>query len=179
MQALNKQAAAHPEGVRPHEHASLVDATAGPEQEYFLIDRNFYFSRPDLIATGRTLYGAGKPLKGQEFEDQYFGVIPDRVLACMLDTERELFKLGIPVKTRHNEVAPAQYELAPVFENANVANDHQQLIMITLQRVAAEVWLDVPVAREAVCRHQWLGQAPQLVVGLQLGQPARARREPA
>ena len=134
MQALNKQAQRILK-LFGHTNVSPVTATAGPEQEYFLIDRNFYFSRPDLIATGRTLYGA-KPPKGQEFEDHYFGAIPERVLACMLETERELYKLGVPVKTRHNEVAPAQYELAPVFENANVATDHQQLIMITLQRVA-------------------------------------------
>ena len=89
---------------------------------------------------GRSLFGA-KPAKGQEFEDQYFGAIPERVLACMLDAERELFKLGVPVKTRHNEVAPSQYELAPVYENANVAADHQQIIMITLQRVAQKYGL--------------------------------------
>ncbi len=88
-----------------------------------------------MLTAGRTLFGA-KPPKGQEFEDHYFGAIPERVLAFMLETERELFKLGIPVKTRHNEVAPAQYEIAPVFESANLANDHQQLMMITLKRVA-------------------------------------------
>jgi glutamine synthetase len=134
MQALNKQAQRILK-LFGHANVGPVTATAGPEQEYFLIDRNFFFSRPDLIATGRTLYGA-KPPKGQEFEDHYFGAIPERVLACMLETERELYKLGVPVKTRHNEVAPAQYEVAPVFENANVATDHQQMIMITLQRVA-------------------------------------------
>ena len=112
-----------------------VFASAGPEQEYFLIDRNFYFARLDLVTCGRTLYGA-KPPKGQEFEDHYFGAIPERVLACMLEAERELFKLGVPAKTRHNEVAPAQYELAPLYENANVATDHQQTIMQTLTRVA-------------------------------------------
>src|SRR4029450_2848416 len=112
-------------------------ATAGPEQEYFLIDRNFYFARPDLMATGRTLFGA-KPPKGQEFEDQYFGAIPERVLAYMLDCEREVSKLGVPVKPRHNEVAPAQYEVAPVYENANVAADHQQMIMLVHQKVAAK-----------------------------------------
>ena len=85
--------------------------TAGAEQEYFLIDRNFFFVRPDLMGTGRTLFGA-KPPKGQEFDDHYFGAIPDRVLAYMLECEHELFKLGIPVKTRHNEVAPGQYEIA-------------------------------------------------------------------
>ncbi len=134
MQALNKQSQRILK-LFGHQQASPVTATAGPEQEYFLIDRNFFFSRPDLMTTGRTLYGA-KPPKGQEFEDHYFGAIPERVLACMLETERELYKLGVPVKTRHNEVAPAQYELAPVYENANVATDHQQMIMITLQRVA-------------------------------------------
>src|SRR4029434_9853829 len=103
-----------------HKEVGHVAATAGPEQEYFLIDRNFFFARPDLLNAGRSLFGA-KPPKGQEFEDQYFGAIRDRVLACMLDTERELFKLGIPVKTRHNEVAPNQYEIAPVYENANIA----------------------------------------------------------
>ncbi|HWA98488.1 MAG TPA: glutamine synthetase III [Pirellulales bacterium] len=112
-----------------------VGASAGPEQEYFLIDRNFYFSRPDLVATGRTLYGA-KPPKGQEFEDHYFGAIPDRVLACMLETERELFKLGVPVKTRHNEVAPSQYEIAPLYESANVGTDHNHMVMLMLQKVA-------------------------------------------
>jgi len=134
MQALNKQAQRILK-LFGHSDAGQVTATAGPEQEYFLIDRNFYFARPDLITTGRTLYGA-KPPKGQEFEDHYFGAIPERVLACMLETERELYKLGVPVKTRHNEVAPAQYELAPVYENANVATDHQQITMLTLQRVA-------------------------------------------
>ncbi|MCA9917678.1 MAG: glutamine synthetase III [Anaerolineales bacterium] len=114
---------------------SLITATAGPEQEYFLIDRNFYMARPDLMTAGRTLFGAA-PAKGQQFDDHYFGAIPERVLACMLETERELYKLGVPVKTRHNEVAPGQYEVAPVYENANVATDHQQLIMLTLKRVA-------------------------------------------
>ena len=95
----------------------------------------FSFSRPDLLGTGRTLFGALPP-KGQEFEDHYFGAIPERVLAFMLETERELFKLGIPAKTRHNEVAPGQFELAPVFENGNLATDHQQLTMVTLRRVA-------------------------------------------
>ena len=114
---------------------SLVTSTAGPEQEYFLIDRNFFMARPDLMTAGRTLFGAA-PAKGQEFDDHYFGAIPERVLACMMETERELYKLGVPVKTRHNEVAPGQYEVAPVYENANVATDHQQLIMIMLRRVA-------------------------------------------
>jgi glutamine synthetase len=116
-------------------HASKVYSTAGPEQEYFLIDKNFYYLRPDLINAGRTLFGA-KPPKGQEMEDHYFGAIPERVLACMLETEIELFKLGVPVKTRHNEVAPSQYEIAPLFENANVATDHNMMVMETMKRVA-------------------------------------------
>ena len=124
-----------------HKEIGMVSSTAGAEQEYFLIDRNFFFARPDLLNAARTLFGA-KPPKGQEFEDQYFGAIPDRVLACMLETERELFKLGIPVKTRHNEVAPSQYEIAPVYENANVATDHQQLVMLTMKKVAQKYGME-------------------------------------
>ena len=120
--------------------AERVFATCGPEQEYFLIDRNFYFARPDLINAGRTLFGATPP-KGQEMEDQYFGAIPARVLACMSEVESELYKVGVPVKTRHNEVAPSQYEIAPVFENANVAADHQMMTMETLRRVAPKYGL--------------------------------------
>src|SRR5687767_11002022 len=115
--------------------AERVFTTCGPEQEYFLIDRNFYFARPDLINAGRTLFGA-KPPKGQEMEDQYFGAIPERVLSCMAEVELELYKVGVPVKTRHNEVAPSQYEIAPVFETANVAADHQMITMETMKRVA-------------------------------------------
>ncbi len=115
--------------------AERVVTTCGPEQEYFLIDRNFYFARPDLINAGRTLFGA-RPPKGQEMEDQYFGAIPERVLACMAEVETELYKVGVPVKTRHNEVAPSQYEVAPIFENANLATDHQMILMETLKRVA-------------------------------------------
>src|SRR5579863_9421555 len=117
-----------------------VHTTCGPEQEYFLIDRYFYFARPDLINTGRTLFGA-KPPKGQELEDQYFGVIPERVLAYMSEVEFELSKLGVPIKTRHNEVAPSQYEVAPIFENSNLATDHQNLIMQTLRSVAEKYGL--------------------------------------
>jgi glutamine synthetase len=120
--------------------AERVFATCGPEQEYFLIDRNFYFARPDLINAGRTLFGAAPP-KGQEMEDQYFGTIPERVLACMAEVESELFKVGVPVKTRHNEVAPSQYEIAPVFENANVAVDHQMMTMEVLKQVAPKYGL--------------------------------------
>ncbi len=134
MQALNMQAQRVLK-VFGHEDVGQVIPTAGAEQEYFLVDRNFYYSRPDLVITGRTLLGAAMP-KGQELEANYFGVIPERVLAFMMDAESELYKLGVPVKTRHNEVAPSQFEVAPVYENANVSADHQHLVMITLQRVA-------------------------------------------
>jgi glutamine synthetase len=120
-----------------HENPDAVVSFAGPEQEYFLIDRSFFLSRPDLLNAGRTLFGAKAP-KGQEFDDHYFGAIPQRVLGFMLDAERELFKLGIPAKTRHNEVAPGQFEIAPVFERSNVAADHQQLLMVTFKRVAQQ-----------------------------------------
>jgi len=117
-----------------------VFTTVGAEQEYFLIDKNFYYARPDLVTTGRTLFGAPPP-KGQELEDQYFGSIPERVLACMADGEAQLFKLGVPVKTRHNEVAPSQYEIAPIFENSNLATDHQNLIMEVLRKTAEKYGL--------------------------------------
>jgi glutamine synthetase len=112
-----------------------VVPTLGAEQEYFLIDRAFYTLRPDLVTAGRTLIGA-KPPKGQELEDHYFGSIKDRILAFMQEMENELYKLGIPIKTRHNEVAPSQYEMAPIFEEANVASDHNQIAMETMNRVA-------------------------------------------
>jgi len=118
-----------------HENLNSVVAFCGPEQEYFLVDRHFFLARPDLLNAGRTLFGT-KPAKGQEFDDHYFGAIPERVLGFMMDTERELFKLGIPAKTRHNEVAPGQFEIAPMFERGNVASDHQQLLMTTFKSVA-------------------------------------------
>jgi glutamine synthetase len=117
------------------DEAQKVFTTCGNEQEYFLIDEAYFFARADLVTTGRTLFGA-KPPKGHELDDHYFGSIPERVLACMLEVENELAKLGVPIKTRHNEVAPAQYEVAPVFENSNLSVDHQQLTMRTLQAVA-------------------------------------------
>jgi glutamine synthetase len=120
--------------------AQRVITTCGPEQEYFLIDRQFYFNRPDLINAGRTLFGA-RPPKGQELEDHYFGSIPDRALAFMMEVERELYRVGVPVKTRHNEVAPGQYELAPIFEHANVATDHQMMTMEMLRRIAPKYGL--------------------------------------
>jgi len=112
-----------------------VVATVGVEQEYFLIDEEFYFRRPDLVMSGRTLFGA-QPPKGQELEDHYFGSIPDRVLTFMTDAEHQLYALGIPVKTRHNEVAPGQFEIAPIFEQANIAADHQQLLMQVFKNTA-------------------------------------------
>jgi len=141
MDALSKQAMRILRLFGNHE-ASRVHSTCGPEQEYFLIDKNFYFARPDLVNAGRTLFGA-KPPKGQEMEDHYFGSIPERVLACMLESEMELYKLGVPVKTRHNEVAPSQYEIAPLFENANVATDHNMLVMETMARVAGRYGLQL------------------------------------
>jgi glutamine synthetase len=118
-----------------HENPAHIVSFCGPEQEYFLVDRHFFLARPDLLNAGRTLFGS-KPPKGQEFDDHYFGAIPERVLGFMMDTERELFKLGIPAKTRHNEVAPGQFEIAPMFERGNIAADHQQLLMTTFKTIA-------------------------------------------
>ncbi len=134
MQALDTQAKRILK-LFGHETIARVSASAGPEQEYFLIDKAFFYSRPDLLSAGRTIFGA-KPPKGQEFDDHYFGVIPERVMSFMYEVDRELFKLGIPSKTRHNEVAPGQFEIAPVFESANVAADHQQLVMTVLKKIA-------------------------------------------
>ncbi len=120
--------------------AERIVTTCGPEQEYFLIDSYFYLSRPDLINAGRTLFGA-KPPKGQELEDQYFGAINDRAMAFMSEVESELYKVGVPVKTRHNEVAPTQYEIAPIFENANLSTDHQMMTMETMRRTAPKYGL--------------------------------------
>ncbi len=120
--------------------AKRVFTTVGPEQEYFLIDEQYFFERPDLITTGRTLFGA-KPAKGHELDDHYFGSIPERVLAYMMDCEQQLASLAVPVKTRHNEVAPGQFELAPTFENSNVGSDHQQLTMQILQSTARKYGL--------------------------------------
>src|SRR6516162_7942963 len=139
MQALDTQARRVLK-LFGHEKIAHISSTGGPEQEYFLIDRNFFYARPDLLNAGRTLFGA-KPPKGQEFEDHYFGSIPERVLAFMLDVERELFKLGIPIKTRHNEVAPGQFEVAPTYESSNLAADHQQLAMTFLKSVAEKYGL--------------------------------------
>jgi len=120
--------------------ARRVRATLGPEQEFFLVDEEFVYRRPDLVTCNRTLFGA-KPPRGQELEDHYFGSIPDRVLDCMNELELELYRLGVPVTTRHNEVAPGQYEMAPIYEEANIAADHQQLTMSTMRRVARKYGL--------------------------------------
>jgi glutamine synthetase len=134
MDALSRSALKALDLLGDHE-AKRIFTTVGPEQEYFLVDEQYYFERPDLYTTGRTLFGA-KPPKGHELDEHYFGTIPERVLAFMMESEQELRKLGVPVKTRHNEVAPGQYELAPIFENSNVGSDHQQLTMSVLQSVA-------------------------------------------
>ncbi|MDR2018009.1 MAG: glutamine synthetase III [Syntrophobacterales bacterium] len=115
--------------------SNKVISTVGPEQEYFLVDKKFYLERIDLMLAGRTVFGAPAP-KGQELEDQYFGAIKDRVSDYMTDLNMELWKMGITSKTQHNEVAPAQYEMAPVFSTANIATDHNQLVMETMQKVA-------------------------------------------
>lgn len=115
--------------------ATKVTSTVGPEQEYFLVDKKFYLDRLDLMLAGRTIFGAPAP-KGQELEDQYFGAIKDRVSHYMRDLNTELWKMGITSKTQHNEVAPAQYEMAPVFATANIATDHNQLVMETMQKIA-------------------------------------------
>jgi glutamine synthetase len=112
-----------------------VYTTMGPEQEYFLIDRSHFALRPDLVMAGRSLIGAPPP-RGQQLEDHYFGGIPERIQACIAEVETELYKLGVPIVTRHNEVAPSQFEMAPRFEETDVAVDHNQLVMATLRRVA-------------------------------------------
>ena len=115
--------------------ASRVQTSIGPEQEYFLVDRRLAEQRPDLLLTGRTLFGAPSP-KGQELEDQYFGPIRERILAFMMDLDRELWRLGIPAKTRHNEVAPGQFEMAPVYEATSVGSDHNMVVMAMMRRLA-------------------------------------------
>ncbi len=134
MQAINKQALRVLK-LFGNEDVTSVKTTVGPEQEYFLIDKDAYLKRPDLIYTGRTLFGAMPP-KGQELEDHYFGVIKPRVQAFMNDLNEELWKLGITAKTEHNEVAPAQHELAPIFSTTNIAADNNQLAMEIMQKIA-------------------------------------------
>ncbi|MFI5235991.1 MAG: glutamine synthetase III [Gemmatimonadales bacterium] len=142
MEALSKQALRILRIFGTDRGVTRVYTTVGPEQEYFVIDRELYYRRPDLLTCERTLFGA-RPPKGQQLEDHYFGTIPARVLAFMADSERELYQAGVPVKTRHNEVAPGQYEIAPLFEMSQVASDHQMVLMETLRRVATRHGLHV------------------------------------
>ena len=135
MQALNHQALQF--CVYSDTDAKRVVSSVGPEQEYFLIDKNLYLKRPDLLFCGRTLFGA-RPPKGQEMEDHYFGAIKHRVSEFMRELNEELWKLGIYAKTEHNEVAPAQHELAPIYSETNIATDHNQLIMELMKSIAAK-----------------------------------------
>ena len=139
MEAINKEALRilH---LFHHDDVKMVKSTVGPEQEYFLVDIEQYKQRKDLIYTGRTLFGLPAP-KGQEMEDHYFGTIKSRVQTFMKELNTELWKLGVLVKTEHNEVAPAQYELAPIFSTSNIATDHNQLTMELIQRIAKKTWL--------------------------------------
>jgi glutamine synthetase len=136
LEALNKS------GIKllralGNQTVSKLYATVGAEQEYFLIDQDFYYKRQDLLLTGRTLLGANPP-KGQQLDDHYFGSIRERVLSFMHDAEEELYRLGIPAKTRHNEAAPCQFEIAPLYEEANLACDHNQLLMEVLKKTAVQ-----------------------------------------
>jgi len=135
MDALNEQAMRILKLFGTDKGVSRVLTTLGPEQEYFLVDKGLFYARPDLMVCNRTLFGA-QPPKGQQLEDHYFGSIPGRVMAFMSEVEREVYRVGVPLKTRHNEVAPGQYEFAPIFETTNVACDHQMVLMETLRRVA-------------------------------------------
>ena len=134
MDALNKQALRILK-LLGNTTAAHVTTTVGPEQEYFLIDKHYFDLRKDLILTGRTLFGA-RPPKGQDLEDHYFGQLKDRIASYMSDLDSELWKMGVSAKTKHNEVAPAQHELAPIFNTCNIANDHNQLTMETMKKVA-------------------------------------------
>jgi glutamine synthetase len=135
MEALSKQAMRILGFFGTDTGVSRVFTTLGPEQEYFLVDKEKFARRPDLITCERTLFGA-RPPKGQQLEDHYFGAIPTKVLNFMSEAEEELFRVGVPVKTRHNEVAPLQFEVAPLFETAHIASDHQMVLMEILRRVA-------------------------------------------
>ncbi len=134
MKAVSKQALRVLRSLG-NKTSTSVTSTVGPEQEYFLVDKKFFMERIDLMLTGRTIFGAPSP-KGQELEDQYFGAIKDRVSDYMVDLNKELWKMGITSKTQHNEVAPAQYEMAPLYTTTNIATDHNQLVMETMQKVA-------------------------------------------
>ena len=134
IEAMNK-AATKVLKLLGYNDVAHVNSSCGPEQEYFLVDAHFANSRPDLLLAGRTLFGK-PPAKGQQFDDHYFGAIPERVQVFMQDVEKKMYRLGIPAKTRHNEVAPGQFEIAPIFEAANVASDHQQMLMTLLRQTA-------------------------------------------
>ena len=134
MDAVSKQALRVLRALG-NKKSKRVTATVGPEQEYFLIDKDYFDQRLDLISAGRTLFGASSP-KGQELEDQYFGAIKDRIAKVMKELDVKLWKMGIASKTKHNEVAPAQFEMAPIFSTTNIATDHNQLVMETMQKVA-------------------------------------------
>lgn len=160
-----------------HNDVTRVTATLGTEQEFFLVDRALYALRPDLRMAGRALVGSLPP-KHQQMEDHYFGRIPSRALAVMNEAELECYKLGVPIKTRHNEVAPAQFEMAPIFEDATVAVDHNLLTMDVLHQVAHKHKMKVitrssicevcstlytgTVPREAIQGRQWIWKALQL-----------------
>ena len=150
---------------RPEGHSAC---TLGAEQEYFLVDKEYWKKRPDLVLTGRTLFGAPSA-KGQQLEDHYFGTIPDRILSFMNDVERELWKLGIPAKTRHNEVAPAQFELAPQFEELNLATDHNMLVMDALRNVAHADLLRASVAGAGNDHRLGANEAPPAVISIYVG----------
>ena len=179
IEALSEQAMRILKIFGTDQGVSRVYTTVGPEQEYFLIDRDLYFRRPDLLICERTLFGA-RPPKGQQLEDHYFGTIPPRVLAFMAEAEQELYRLGVPVKTRHNEVAPGQYEIAPLFEPSHIASDHQMVHHGDPEARGSALWAPGAAPREAVRGGERVRQAQQLVHvhGLR-GQPARsAGRDP-
>ena len=166
MEALNRQAMRIVK-LFGYTDVTSVKTTVGPEQEYFLVDREYYNKRPDLIFTGRTLFGSRAP-KGQELDDHYFGAIKPRVAAFMKELDEELWKLGVLAKTEHNEAAPAQHELAPIFTTTNISADHNQLTMELMQKLAKKHGMvcllhEKPFASVAgsgkhnnwsVCRHQ-------------------------
>ena len=140
-----------------------VIPSVGPEQEYFLVDREKYLQRKDLIYTGRTLFGAMPP-KGQEMDDHYYGVIRERVGAFMKELNEELWKLGVAAKTQHNEVAPAQHELAAIYTKANLAVDHNQIVMETMKKVASRHGLACLLHEKPFAGRQRLRKAQQLVL---------------
>ena len=140
------------------ENVIKVTATLGCEQEFFLIDKAFVNARPDILMTGRSVFGR-KPSKGQQLDDHYFGSIPSRVQRFLQELEIEAYKLGIPIKTRHNEVAPSQFECAPIFTEANVAVDQNQILMDIMEKVASKHDFEVLFHEKTICRIKWQWQA--------------------